>query len=90
MTMHAPVGDEELRRLRWRSRRGLLECDLFVARFFDRHAHQITRSQADGFTALMALDDPPLLDLLLARAEPEHEVNTAEVREVLALMRVAR
>ena len=33
----APIGATELSRLRWRCRRGLLENDLFIARFFQRH-----------------------------------------------------
>ena len=82
------IGSEELNRLKWRSRRGLLECDLFVKRFFDTHGAGLTASQAEGLTALMALDDPDLLDLLLARREPEAPLDSAAVRDVLTLMRV--
>ena len=32
-----PIGERELSRLRWRCRRGLLENDLFIERFFQRH-----------------------------------------------------
>jgi antitoxin CptB len=35
----------------------------------------------------MELTDNDLLDLLLARREPSGEIDRAEVREVLALMR---
>ncbi len=35
----------------------------------------------------MDLADHDLLDLLLARAEPQGELNRADVHEVLALMR---
>jgi antitoxin CptB len=35
----------------------------------------------------MDLSDNDLLDLLLARREPQGEVDRPEVREVLALMR---
>jgi antitoxin CptB len=78
---------EALNRLKWRSRRGLLENDLFVERFFRRHEATLTRRQATGLRALMDLGDHDLLDLLLARAEPQGELNRAEVHEVLALMR---
>ena len=47
----------------------------------------ITQRQAEGLSALMDLADNDLLDLLLARKEPQGEVDTAAVREVLALMR---
>jgi antitoxin CptB len=37
----------------------------------------------------MVLPDNDLLDLLLARREPEAELDSPEVREVLASMRAA-
>ena len=59
-----------LNRLKWRSRRGLLENDLFVQRFFDRHGATLEPRHAVAFESLMALDDRTLLDLLLRRTEP--------------------
>jgi antitoxin CptB len=73
--------------LKWRARRGLLECDLLIQRFFERHGQHLTARHADGFIALMNLDDPALLDLLLARAQPQDEWDQPDVHEVLALMR---
>ena len=74
-------------RLRWRCRRGLLENDLFIERFFGRHEATLTTRQADGLAALMELADPDLLDLMLARREPEGGLDRAEVHEVLAQLR---
>ena len=76
-----------LNRLKWRSRRGLLENDLFIERFFSRHEATLSEQQASGLQALMALPDPDLLDLLLSRSEPRDELDCANVRNVLALMR---
>jgi antitoxin CptB len=76
-----------LNRLKWRSRRGLLENDLFVERFFRRHEATLTPGQAAGLQTLLDLGDNDLLDLLLARAELQGELDRAEVHEVLALMR---
>ena len=36
------LGERELSKLRWRCRRGLLENDLFVERFFARHGAAIS------------------------------------------------
>ena len=86
--LHAAVLDPRaVGRLRWRCRRGLLENDLFVERFFRRHEETITTRQAAGLEALMDLPDNDLLDLLLRRTEPQGEIDIPEVREVLALMR---
>ena len=83
----APMGSTELSRLRWRCRRGLLENDLFVARFFKRHEAGLTLRHATGLQRLMDLADSDLLDLLLARCEPAHELACPEVIEVLGMLR---
>ncbi len=85
--METRLGERELSKLRWRCRRGLLENDLFIQRFFQQHEKTITTRQAAGITTLMDLADNDLLDLLLRRKEPQGEVDTAEVRDVLAQMR---
>ena len=79
----------ELGKLRWRCRRGLLENDLLIERFFARHERNLTRTQADALTQLMDLSDNDLLDLLLRRKEPEtgSALDTSGVHGVLALMR---
>jgi antitoxin CptB len=81
------VDAEALNRLKWRSRRGLLENDLFVERFFRRHAETLTERNATGLQALMELADPDLLDLFLARQEPQDALDCEAVHEVLRLIR---
>ena len=82
------LGERELSKLRWRCRRGLLENDLFIERFFRRHQETITTRQAEGLNTLMDLSDNDLLDLLLARREPQDELDRPDVREVLTLLRM--
>jgi antitoxin CptB len=74
-------------KLKWRCRRGLLENDLFIERFFKEHDGTLTVQQARGLHALMDLADNDLLDLLLRRKEPEAELDLPEVQQVLAQMR---
>ena len=85
--METLLGERELSKLRWRCRRGLLENDLFIERFFQQYQATITTGQASGINTLMALADNDLLDLLLRRTEPQGEVDTFEVRGVLMQMR---
>jgi antitoxin CptB len=82
-----PLDPGALGRLKWRCRRGLLENDIYIERFFARHEASLTAAQARGLEALMELADNDLLDLLLARTEATGELATAEVRNVLSLMR---
>ena len=84
---HAPLSERSLSKLRWRCRRGLLENDLFIERFFVRHESRMTVGQARGMYALMDLSDNDLMDLLLRRKELQPEISTDEVREVLDLLR---
>jgi len=83
----APLDADAQRRLGWRCRRGLLENDLFVERFLQRYQATLTVGQARGLLVLMDLPDNDLLDLFLGRKEPEGELDQAEVRHVLQLMR---
>ena len=76
-----------LNKLKWRCRRGMLENDLFVERFFRRHEATLTTRQAAGLQALMDLGDNDLLDLLLARNDPAGDLDRSDVREVLAMLR---
>ena len=81
------VDARALSKLRWRCRRGLLENDLFVERFFARHEATLTENQAQALLALMDLSDNDLLDLLLARKEPEGELARDDVLVVLDQLR---
>jgi antitoxin CptB len=81
------LDERSLSRLKWRCRRGLLENDLFVERFFQRHEACLSVAMASGLERLMDLADNDLLDLLLRRSEPQGELDTAEVQQVLTLMR---
>ncbi len=85
--MHTRIDERALSKLRWRCRRGLLENDLFIERFFARHADTLTTAQAGGVEALMDLADNDLLDLLLCRKEPEGELLRDDVVQVLRMMR---
>ena len=81
------INERALSKLRWRCRRGLLENDLFIERFFARHETGLTERQALALDALMDLSDNDLLDLLLARKEPEAALAHPDVLEVLQLLR---
>jgi len=83
----ALVDERSLSKLRWRCRRGLLENDLFIERFFARHADTLSVRQARGMTQLMDLSDHDLMDLLMGRKQPEGETDTPEAQDVLKMLR---
>jgi antitoxin CptB len=89
-TTDALLDERALSKLRWRCRRGLLENDLFIEKFFARHAAGLTVRQAEAMGVLMDLSDNDLLDLLLARKEPQGDLAQEDVTQVLGMLRAAR
>jgi antitoxin CptB len=85
--MEALIDERALSKLRWRCRRGLLENDLFIERFFKRYDQTLTEAQARGLLVMMDLSDNDLLDLLLGRRQPEGELLDDDVVQVLRMMR---
>jgi len=65
-----PVTAEDLRRLRWRCRRGRLENDLVLEKFLDRYGGSLDRARLDALNELLELGDNELWDLLAGRTEP--------------------
>ena len=87
------IGERDLSRLKWRCRRGLLENDIFIERFFNRFESSLTVRQAQGLSLLMELSDNDLLDLHLARkalADLSADLDTQDAREVLSMLREIR
>jgi antitoxin CptB len=83
-----PLNERALSKLKWRCRRGLLENDLFIERFFQRYESALTESHAVGLSQLMDLSDNDLLDLLLGRKSPEEALAaSADALQVLAMLR---
>jgi len=77
----------ERTRLRWRARRGLLENDLIITRYLDAYETPLTDEDVDALARLFELGDNDLLDLLLARKEPEGELDTPRLRAIIGKMR---
>ncbi len=70
-------------RLRWRSRRGLLENDIVLTRFLDAHETTLTDEEVDALTRLLDLSDNALMDLMLSRKELEGEIDLPHVHALL-------
>jgi len=92
---HALLDERGSSKLRWRCRRGLLENDLLIEKFFLRYEATLSVRQGKGLDDLMELSDNDLLDLLLRRKEPsqlsdsfaKESASTPEALEVLSMLR---
>lgn len=62
------VAAEELRRLRWRCRRGMQELDLLLMGYLDHCYTAASAGEQAAFEYLITLQDPEILALLNGRA----------------------
>ena len=84
------LDERGLSKLKWRCRRGLLENDIFIDRFFKRFSATLTVRQAVALGLLMDLSDNDLLDVQLARkslSEVSSSLDLEDVHEVLSMLR---
>lgn len=85
-----PLDERARSKLQWRCRRGLLENDLLIARFFDCYAAHLTQADAQALSLLMDLSDNDLLDLNLGRktlAQVDSALVREDVQRVLGMLR---
>lgn len=62
--------DPDVRRLRWRSRRGLRELDMILRRYLDERYAAAAPAQRVAFARLLEQPDADILAWLLGRARP--------------------
>ncbi len=76
---------KELERARWRCRRGLLELDIVLQRFMDKHYTQLSETELQQLVTLLDISDNDLWDMITTRKELED----ASLRPVLRLLQAA-
>ena len=85
------LSNAELYRLKSDARRGLLENDLILQRFFERYGAQLNVEDGKVLTQLLALEDNDLMDLLIGRKDSvaalEKEAQGNCFRSVLQRLR---
>ena len=73
-------------RIRWHCRRGMLELDLVLNAFVERHLDGLDATQLEVFQAVLAYPDPTLLAVVMGHAEPEE----AAERDIVAKLRAVQ
>ena len=85
------LSNAELYRLKSDARRGLLENDLILQRFFERYGAQLNAEDGKVLTQLLALEDNDLMDLLIGRKDSvaalEKEAKESCFKSVLQRLR---
>ena len=85
------LSNAELYRLKSDARRGLLENDLILQRFFERYGSQLSVEDGKVLSQLFALEDNDLMDLLIGRRDSvaglEQESQEDSFKAVLQKLR---
>jgi antitoxin CptB len=81
MTVSIGMTDEEVRRLSWRCRRGLLELDIVLQRFSENHLPGLSESELLAFDCLLDLPDNEFLDVITSRIKA-FDVEVLKVKKL--------
>ncbi|TDG12011.1 succinate dehydrogenase assembly factor 2 family protein [Seongchinamella unica] len=77
------VPDEELNRMRWAARRGMLELDLVLEPFVQACYRDLDETDRARFQSLMLCEDQDLFAWFLRREQPADEELAVIVRKIL-------
>ena len=77
--------ERSVERLKWRSRRGLLELDLVFDRFWKGDGKVLGSEEMAAMERLLLLADNDLLDLVMGRTE----TPDSELRDLVRKLRAA-
>ncbi len=78
------LSEADLNRLRWRSRRGMLELDLLLLPYFDEVFRDLSEAKQEVFIRLLEQDDPDLLQWFSQKGRSDDEELANLVDEILA------
>ncbi len=77
------ISSEELRRLRWRCRRGMLELDLVLQDFLDKRYTMLSAGERAAFQRLLSLPDTALMSYL----HGTEEADSDELKDIVNKLR---
>ena len=63
-------GQDRVKKLRWKSRRGMKELDVLFERFFERHSESLSNGGWPQLEELLAQEDDVLFDWISGRDLP--------------------
>jgi antitoxin CptB len=67
--------ERSVERLKWRSRRGLLELDLVFEKFWKGAGQGLTAAEQETLDGLLQLPDNDLLDMVMGRVDAPEELR---------------
>ncbi len=77
--------EEQLKKLHWASRRGMLELDVVLIPYLEEEACQFDEAKAAEYAKFLEQDDPDLYAWIMGyeTPKPEFEAFVAAIREFI-------
>jgi antitoxin CptB len=75
---------KNIERMRWRSRRGLLELDIVLGRFIEKEYARLDEAGQRAFEELLDMPDNPLWDMIAGRKQAAHIEHQALLEKIRA------
>jgi len=82
--------DEEYKRIYWASRRGMLELDLVLMPFVERHLRSLDEHAQRQYVRLLESEDTELFAWFLGRERPTDPELAGIVEQIIAFARTAK
>jgi len=76
---------KDIERMRWRCRRGLLELDIVLGRFVERHYASLEEGERQAFDALLDMPDNPLWDMIAGKQDAAPGEQQALLEKIRAV-----
>lgn len=77
----------DIKRLKWATRRGMLELDLILLPFLENHYESLDEENKLRFQQLLDCQDPELFDWFMGKSIPENPDHKFIVKYILECIR---
>lgn len=84
------ISDEEFKKVRWASRRGMLELDLIMVPFVEQKLRSLSSVDQQRYISLLEEEDNDLFVWLLGRGKPEDSELSFIVEQIIEHARESR
>lgn len=73
---------KDLKRLRWKCRRGMLELDLILKAFLERSFNTLKKNEINAFELILELEDDELFGLLMGHSEALNQADQSLIKRI--------
>ena len=84
------LSENEIKRIYWACRRGMLELDLVMVPFYEQRFRSLSEVDQQRFINLLECEDTELFQWFLGKGEPDDPELASIVRDINAFSQAAK